>query len=70
LIPKIAPSSYKAIKLAQEFGRALIPFKPMFDQAVKQAPPAYWASDAVRPAAGYMLMAKVWMEHACAVINP
>lgn len=51
-------------KLAQEYGAALIPFQAMFDEAVKKAPPAYWASDGVHPtAAGHWLMANTWLEH-------
>ena len=52
-------------KLAKEFGAVLVPFQSMFNDAVKKAPPAYWASDGVHPsAAGHMLMARTWLEHA------
>jgi len=51
-------------KLAKEYGATLIPFQSMFDQAVKDAPPIYWAGDGVHPtAAGHMLMAKTWLHH-------
>jgi lysophospholipase L1-like esterase len=49
--------------LAQEFDALLIPFQSIFDDAVKLAPPPYWASDGVHPtAAGHLLMAKAWLE--------
>jgi lysophospholipase L1-like esterase len=51
------------VKLAREFGAVLVPFQSMFDEAVKQAPPEYWAPDGVHPsAAGHHLMAKCWLE--------
>jgi lysophospholipase L1-like esterase len=50
-------------RLAQEFGARFVPFQSMFDEAVKQAPPAYWASDGVHPTtAGHLLMAKCWLQ--------
>lgn len=50
-------------KLAQEFDAVLVPFQSMFDEAVKSAPPAYWAGDGVHPtAAGHRLMAKAWLQ--------
>ena len=50
-------------KLAKEFGAVLVPFQSMFDDAVKLAPPEYWAADGVHPsAAGHLLMAKCWLE--------
>jgi len=50
-------------RLAQEFDSLFVPFQSMFDEAVKQAPPAYWASDGVHPtAAGHLLMAKCWLQ--------
>ena len=49
--------------LAHEFGAVLVPFQSMFDEAVKLAPPEYWAADGVHPsAAGHLLMAKCWLE--------
>lgn len=49
-------------KLAGEFRATFVPFQTMFDQAVKLAPPDYWASDGVHPtAAGHMLMAQTWL---------
>jgi lysophospholipase L1-like esterase len=49
--------------LAQEFGAVFVAFQAMFDQAVKEAPPAYWAGDGVHPtAAGHMLMARTRLK--------
>ena len=50
-------------KLAQEYGATLVRFQTLFDQAVKEAPPSYWAADGVHPtAAGHMLMAQAWLK--------
>lgn len=50
-------------KLADEMGLALVPFQSMFDEAVKHAPPSYWAGDGVHPTlAGHALMSKTWRE--------
>lgn len=50
-------------KLATEFDALLVPFQSLFDEAVKFAPPEYWALDGVHPsAAGHHLMAKCWLE--------
>ncbi len=50
-------------RLAGEFAGIFVPFQSMFDEAVKTAPPAYWAGDGVHPtAAGHRLMAKTWLQ--------
>jgi lysophospholipase L1-like esterase len=50
-------------RLAQEFDAVLVPFQSMFNEAVKSAPPAYWAEDGVHPsAAGHQLMAQTWLS--------
>jgi lysophospholipase L1-like esterase len=50
-------------KLSREFGSVLVPFQSVFDEAVKTAPPEYWAADGVHPSpAGHHLMAKCWLE--------
>ena len=50
-------------KLAGEFSAKFVPFQTMFDNAVKQAPPDYWAGDGVHPsAAGHMRMAQLWLK--------
>ena len=52
-----------AKKLATELGHAFVPFQTMFDEAVKVAPPQYWAGDGVHPTlAGHALMARTWRE--------
>ncbi|WP_068131993.1 SGNH/GDSL hydrolase family protein [Roseimaritima ulvae] len=52
-----------AEKLAGEFKLAYVPFQSMFDDAVKSAPPSYWAGDGVHPTvAGHALMAKTWRD--------
>jgi len=38
-------------------------FQSMFEKAVQQAPPAYWASAGVHPtAAGHLLLVKCWLQ--------
>jgi lysophospholipase L1-like esterase len=50
-------------KLAVEFGAIFVPFQQLFDEAVKTAPPEYWAQDGVHPsAAGHRLMAQAWLS--------
>ena len=50
-------------KLAKETSSVFVPFQAMFDHAVKQAPPAYWASDGVHPTiAGHERMAGMWLN--------
>ena len=50
-------------KLAGEFKSKFVAFQKMFDDAMKQAAPEYWAGDGVHPtAAGHMLMARTWLK--------
>lgn len=50
-------------KLAGEFAATFVPFQTMFDAAVQQAPPSYWAGDGVHPtAAGHARMAREWLK--------
>jgi lysophospholipase L1-like esterase len=50
-------------KLAKELDAVFVPFQSMFDDALKLAPPEYWAGDGVHPsAAGHFLMAKTWIK--------
>ncbi len=52
-----------AEQLAGELKLAYVPFQSMFDEAVKSAPPAYWAGDGVHPTlAGHALMSKTWRQ--------
>lgn len=49
-------------KLATEFKAVFVPLQTMFDAAVKEAPPAYWASDGVHPTiAGHHRIAQAWL---------
>lgn len=50
-------------KLARTFKAVFVPFQAMFDAAVKEAPPAYWAGDGVHPSlAGHDRMAQAWLK--------
>lgn len=52
-----------AKKVADELKLTFVPFQTMFDEAVRKAPPQYWAGDGVHPTlAGHALMAKTWRE--------
>jgi lysophospholipase L1-like esterase len=52
-----------ARKVAGEFDAVFVPFQSMFDEAVKQARPQYWAGDGVHPSiAGAQLMAQTWLD--------
>ncbi len=52
-----------AKKVAAEFKTIFVPFQSAFDEAVKNAPPQYWAADGVHPTvAGTHLMAKTWLK--------
>ena len=56
---------YRAVsrKMAKEFNALFVPFQSMFDNAVKQAPPAHWAGDGVHPTmAGAYLMGQEWLK--------
>jgi lysophospholipase L1-like esterase len=55
-------------KLAGEFGARFVAFQTMFDRAVQEAPPAYWAGDGVHPSyAGHHRMAQTWLKE---VVGP
>jgi lysophospholipase L1-like esterase len=52
-----------ARRVAAELSLVRVPFQEMFDEAIKVAPPAYWAGDGVHPTlAGHALMAKTWRQ--------
>lgn len=56
---------YRAVswKMSKEFNALFVPFQSMFDNAVKQAPPAHWAGDGVHPSmAGAYLMGREWLK--------
>jgi lysophospholipase L1-like esterase len=49
------------LRLAAEFSAIRVPFQEMFNEAVKEAPPEYWAEDGVHPTpAGHARMATFW----------
>lgn len=52
-----------AKKMSEEFNTLFVPFQSMFDDAVKQVPPAHWAGDGVHPSmAGAHLMGQEWLK--------
>jgi lysophospholipase L1-like esterase len=52
-----------AKRVATAFDAVFVPFQSMFDEASKDAPPAYWAGDGVHPTiAGAQLMAQAWID--------
>ena len=51
------------LKVAESMQLETVMFQQMFDDAVKLAPPSYWAGDGVHPSlAGHALMAKTWRD--------
>lgn len=56
---------YRAVskEIAQEYDAPFIPYQSVFDEAIKQAPGAYWTADGVHPTvAGAALMARAWLK--------
>ncbi len=52
-----------ASKIANEFNARFVPFQTMFDKAIENTSPEYWAADGVHPTiAGAALMAKEWLK--------
>ena len=52
-----------ARKIAEEFDALFVPFQTMFDKALENTAPEYWAADGVHPTmAGAALMAKEWLK--------
>lgn len=52
-----------AKRQAETFNLTWVPFQSMFDAAVKEADPAYWAYDGVHPTlAGHQRMAQAWLR--------
>lgn len=50
-------------QLADQYGAIFVPFQAMFDEAISEAPPHYWAEDGVHPTkAGHQRMANLWLE--------
>ncbi|PQJ34788.1 hypothetical protein BSZ35_09410 [Salinibacter sp. 10B] len=51
-----------ARRVAVDYGATWVPYQSMFDEALEEAPAAYWASDGVHPtAAGHYRMAQAWL---------
>ncbi|MEE3199997.1 MAG: GDSL-type esterase/lipase family protein, partial [Planctomycetota bacterium] len=52
-----------AVRVAEKAKATWVPFQEIFDAALNDAPPAYWAGDGVHPSmAGHMKMAMAWIE--------
>ncbi len=61
--PEFDQRRQAAVRVAEQFDLTLVPFQQMFDAAVKQQKPAYWAGDGVHPSlAGHALMAQTWRK--------
>ena len=49
--------------IAKEFDARFVPFQSMFDKAIENTAPEYWAADGVHPTmAGAALMAREWLK--------
>jgi lysophospholipase L1-like esterase len=52
-----------AMEIAGQFSTTFIPYQKIYDEAIKQAPGAYWTGDGVHPTlAGAQLMAQAWLK--------
>lgn len=52
-----------ARRVAEEYADAWIPYQSIFDEALREAPAAYWCPDGVHPALpGNHLMAQAWLD--------
>ncbi len=61
--PEFDQRRASARRVAEQAGAKWVPFQSVFDVAIKQAPPEYWAGDGVHPSmAGHALMAQTWLE--------
>lgn len=50
-------------QIAKDYGATLVDFQAMFDRAMDDAGPEYWAGDGVHPSvAGHHRMARTWVE--------
>lgn len=57
-----APYRKAAKKIATDNDLTFVPFQSVFNEALKQAPAAYWGPDGVHPSmAGAQLMAQAWL---------
>ena len=58
----LIPRQQVVRQLAEEFDAAFVPLQTPFDDAGRQAPPAYWIYDGIHPtAAGFGLLAREWL---------
>ena len=61
--PNFAVYREAAKRIAKEFKFTFVPFQSVFNEALKQAPAAYWGADGVHPSmAGAQLMAQAWIK--------
>ncbi len=61
--PEFEQRRAAAKRVAKAAGADWVPFQEMFDEALKDAEPEFWAADGVHPTlAGHGLMAKTWLE--------
>jgi lysophospholipase L1-like esterase len=52
-----------ARRVAEDYDAAWIPYQSVFDEALNDAPPSYWAEDGVHPTpAGHYRMARAWLK--------
>lgn len=52
-----------AMRVAEKAKATWVPFQEIFDEAIKDAPAAFWAGDGVHPSmAGHMQMAIAWLD--------
>lgn len=61
--PEFLEYQKAARDIASQFGAVFIPYQSIYDEALKQAPGAYWTGDGVHPSlAGAELMAEAWLR--------
>ncbi|MCM2370084.1 SGNH/GDSL hydrolase family protein [Aporhodopirellula aestuarii] len=61
--PEFTQRLEAARRVADELSLERVAFQDMFDEAIKVAPPQYWAADGVHPTlAGHTLMAETWRQ--------
>lgn len=61
--PEFDQRRQACLAVADAMSLQVVRFQSMFDEAIKVAPPEYWARDGVHPSmAGHALMAKTWRE--------
>ena len=60
---KVAANAAVVKRLAQKFKLPLVETQPIFDEACKKAPAAYWLRDGVHPTPqGHELLKRAWLE--------